>query len=75
MDRIAEPLFTYALRDYLQDNVKGAGILALYAQPGLSAAVSVMHQQPDFPWTLASLAEREFRRLKLSPRQGNVCPA
>lgn len=56
LDKLAELLFTYALRQYLTDNPGEVGMLAVYGHPRLAKAINAMHQHPDREWTLESMA-------------------
>ena len=56
-DRLAELLFTYALRQYLTEHPAEAGMLAIYGHPRLARAIEVVHRQPDFDWTLDAMAK------------------
>jgi AraC-like DNA-binding protein len=56
-DRLAELLFTYALRQYLMEHPAEAGMLAIYGHPRLARAIDAVHRQPDFEWTLDAMAK------------------
>lgn len=58
LNRLSELLFSYALRCFAENTQHPPGLLALYASAKLQAAVSAIHQQPNAPWQLASLAQR-----------------
>lgn len=58
IDRLSELLFTYALKQYLQDNPHRVTLLALYGHPRLAAAVAAIHADPARSWNLAQLAAR-----------------
>lgn len=57
LDRLSEMLVMYALRHHLLQQPSNAGILALYCHPRLRHALAALHRQPDFNWTLDSLAK------------------
>lgn len=56
LDRLSELLFTYALRAYVTDQPDHATILSLYGHERLAVAVSEIHRQPAYNWTLDQLA-------------------
>ena len=56
LDKLAELLFTYALRQYLSDQPDKVGMLAIYGHPRLIKAVMAIHQHPEKGWTLESMA-------------------
>lgn len=56
-DKLAELLFTYALRQYLSDHPEKAGMLAVYGHAGLSRAIGAVQNRPDEAWTLDSMAK------------------
>ena len=56
LDKLAELLFTYALRQYLSDSPDKVGVLAIYGNTKLAKALEAIHQNPEKPWTLESLA-------------------
>jgi len=58
IDRLSELLFTYALRQYMEENSSHVGLLALYGHERLNYALSAMHASPDKTWTLDSLAQK-----------------
>ena len=57
LDKLAELLFTYAIRQYLTDTPGKAGVLALYGHPSLAKAIEAIHRNPDQEWTLESMAK------------------
>ena len=57
MDKLSELLFTYALRQYLKDHPEEVGMLAVYGHPRLAQAINAVHQQPEYEWTLESMAK------------------
>lgn len=58
LSRLSELLFTYAIRQYLQENPTEMGLLALYQHPRLAMAITAIHQHPAYNWTLQSLSEQ-----------------
>lgn len=57
-DRLAELLFTYAIRQYLADNPKQVSLLGLYNHERLARAVNAIHRQPEINWSLEQLAQK-----------------
>jgi AraC-like DNA-binding protein len=57
LDKLAELLFTYALRQYLTDHPGEVGMLAIYGHPRLAQTLNAIHQHPDHEWTLESMAK------------------
>lgn len=55
--KLSELLFTYALRQYLNDHPNQAGMLALYGHSKLAQSIQQIHQQPEKNWTLAAMAK------------------
>jgi len=58
LDKLAELLFSYAIREYSVAHPDCVGLLALYHDGRLNKAIKAIHQQPDFHWTLDSLAKQ-----------------
>lgn len=56
-NRLSELMFTYALRQYLEDNPDKAGMLAVYGDSRLLTAIQCIHKHPDTNWTLETLAK------------------
>ncbi len=56
LDKLAELLFTYALRQYLSDSPNRVGVLAIYGNPRLAKALEGIHAHPEKSWTLESMA-------------------
>jgi AraC-like DNA-binding protein len=57
LDKLAELLFTYALRQYLTDNPAEVGMLAIYGHPRLARVIDAIHQRPEQEWTLESMSK------------------
>lgn len=74
VNKLSELLFIYALRQYLSDNPKEVGMLAVYGHPRLARAVSAIHQQPEYEWTLDSMAkEAALSRTTFAETFKQVC--
>ena len=56
--QLAYVMLIQALRLHLAEGGAGTGWLFALADPQLSAAITSMHDQPQYPWTLQTLAER-----------------
>jgi AraC-like DNA-binding protein len=56
IDLLVEVLFVHALRTHMATGVSG-GLLKLFAEPRLGAALSQLHAHPGRHWSVASLAE------------------
>jgi len=57
VNRLSELLFTYALRQYLEDNPNESGMLAMYGDSKLAKAIRCIHEAPECDWTLERLAK------------------
>ena len=57
INRLSELLFTYALRQYLEDNPNESGMLAVYSDEKLVRAIRCIHSEPESDWTLERLAK------------------
>lgn len=57
VNRLSELLFTYALRQYLEDSPEHSGMLAIYSDMRLMKAISCIHNLPHENWTLETLAK------------------
>jgi len=57
INRLSELLFSYALRQHLENNPDESGMLAVYGDHHLSNAIRCIHNAPQKNWTLASLAK------------------
>lgn len=58
VNRLAEVLFIQMVRAYLEQSKAPRGMLAAIADKQIGAALQLMHQAPQDPWTLATLAQR-----------------
>ena len=58
IDRLAEYFLVLLLRYAISTKVVHGGVLAALADPRLTKAVAVMHEQPEHPWSLEELARR-----------------
>lgn len=56
VDRLSEVLFIQILRAHIQKSENANGILAALRDRKVCAALGCMHQYPEKPWTLESLA-------------------
>ncbi len=58
VNRLAEVLFVQMVRAYIEQSEAPPGMLAAIADKQIGAALQLMHQAPQHPWTLATLAQR-----------------
>ncbi|MBI2296107.1 MAG: helix-turn-helix transcriptional regulator, partial [Betaproteobacteria bacterium] len=58
VNRLAEVLFIQMVRAYLEQSKAPPGMLAAIADKQIGAALQLMHQAPQHPWLLATLAQR-----------------
>ncbi|MBI2509241.1 MAG: AraC family transcriptional regulator [Betaproteobacteria bacterium] len=58
VNRLAEVLFVQMVRAYLEQSRVPPGMLAAIADKQIGAALQLMHQTPQHPWLLATLAQR-----------------
>lgn len=59
VEHIAHMMLVQALRLHLAEGLKGGvGWLFALADKQMSAAITAMHEEPGYPWTLQGLAER-----------------
>lgn len=58
VNRLAEVLFVQMIRAYVQQSKTPPGMLAAIADKQIGAALQFMHQAPQQPWTLATLAHQ-----------------
>jgi AraC-like DNA-binding protein len=56
VDRLSEVLFIQILRAHIQQSESATGILVALRDRKVCAALGCMHQNPEKPWTLESLA-------------------
>ncbi len=52
IDRLSELLFTYAIREYLQEQPTQQSMFSLYGHERLALAINEIHQQPAYAWSL-----------------------
>ena len=57
-DRLTEVLFLQLLNNYAQQHEGNTGFLAALRDRRVFRALSLIHQEPEFNWTLATLGER-----------------
>ena len=57
MDRLCELLFAYSLRHFVETSEQPLGVLSLFSHRQISKAIQAIHQAPDQPWQLVSLAQ------------------
>ncbi len=55
--KMSEIIFAQALRVYLRGEGAERSVLSGFADPHISRALTAIHENPSFPWTLASLAK------------------
>lgn len=55
--KMSEIIFTQALRTYLANESADTPVLAGFADPNISRALTAIHQQPGHPWALDNLAQ------------------
>lgn len=58
VNRLAEVLFVQMVRAHIAQSEAPPGMLAAIADKQIGAALQLMHQAPQHPWTLATLAQR-----------------
>ena len=57
-DRLTEVLFLQLLNHYVRENEDASGFLAALRDRRVFRALTLIHREPEFNWTLASLGER-----------------
>ncbi len=57
-DRLTEVLFLQLLNRYVQSNDDATGFLAALRDRRIHRALTLIHQEPEFAWTLETLGER-----------------
>ena len=57
-DRLTEVLFLQLLNHYVRENEGATGFLAALRDRRVYRALALIHQEPEFNWTLTSLGER-----------------
>lgn len=58
LNRLTEYLLILLLRDLIETGNVNGGILAGLGDPKLHNAIKAIHERPEFPWTLETLAEQ-----------------
>lgn len=59
LPRLIDTLFVYVLRTWLRDQPEGsAGWLGALRDPQIRKALSLIHESPQVPWTVESLAQQ-----------------
>ncbi|TAL93935.1 MAG: AraC family transcriptional regulator, partial [Rhodanobacter sp.] len=58
MDKLSDALFMYALRQCLAAGTVEQGLLRAISDPYLGPVLLAVHQDPQHPWTVASLADK-----------------
>ncbi len=56
IERLTDILFIHIIRSYLTNCTAHTGILAAYNDPGLRAALELMHENPQKPWSIADFS-------------------
>lgn len=73
LNRLCELLISYTLRCFSENSPHSSGMFALYSEPRLAKALTVMHADPAHPWQLAELADRAaMSRTQFANRFRNV---
>ncbi len=57
LDRLAEYLLLLLLRHVIESKKIQSGTLAAFADPKLSRVVQMIHERPEHPWTIDTLAD------------------
>ncbi len=57
-DRLTEVLFLQLMHKYMEETVELSGFLAGLRDPRMHKVLELIHQQPQFAWTLESLGDR-----------------
>jgi len=57
-DRLTEVLFLQLLNHYVHENEEASGFLAALRDRRVYRALTLIHQEPEFNWTLEALGER-----------------
>jgi AraC-like DNA-binding protein len=57
-DRLTEILFLKLLNQYVKEHEEATGFLAALRDRRVSHALALIHKEPEFNWTLATLGER-----------------
>lgn len=57
IDKVAELLFVYALRQYVIDSPDNVLLLGAYGHSSLAKVISAIHEHPEQVWTLEAMAK------------------
>ena len=57
MDRLCELLFAYSLRHFVETSEQPLGVLSLFSHRQIGKAIQAIHQAPQEPWQLVTLAK------------------
>ena len=57
LDRLSELIFIYSVREFIEQDYKKTGLLALYAHPKLAPVLEAIHTTPEHAWTIEALAK------------------
>ncbi len=60
IDRLCDIFIIQVLREVLNSNEVSHGMLAGLAHPPLASVITQIHAQPEYPWSLESMAELAF---------------
>jgi AraC-like DNA-binding protein len=58
VDRLTEVLFLYLIHHYVETNEAATGFLAALRDRRVHRALTLIHREPEFDWTLATLGDR-----------------
>ena len=58
IDRLTEVLFLQLLHHHVQENASAVGFLAALRDRRIYRAISLIHAEPEFDWSLSSLGEQ-----------------
>lgn len=58
VDRLTEVLFIQLMNDYIENSDIAIGFLAALSDKRVNKALSLIHKEPEFEWTLPVLGER-----------------
>jgi transcriptional regulator GlxA family with amidase domain len=58
VDRLTEVLFLQLLNRYVHENQQLSGFFAALRDKRIHSALTLIHQEPEFNWSIAALGER-----------------
>lgn len=58
ISKLLDLLLLLVIRHLVKNKICEAGLLSALSDPRLAKAIEGIHQQPDYPWTIANLAQR-----------------